>query len=63
MTTEKELLDMEIHEEVAIDRFRDILRVPGGWLYTNSCETGTGGYDMTSCFVPERQNPHPFIKE
>ena len=30
----------------------EILRVPGGWIYTRFCENGTGGYDMSSCFVP-----------
>ena len=30
----------------------EVLRVPGGWIYTRFCENGTGGYDMSSCFVP-----------
>lgn len=30
----------------------EVLRVPGGWIYTRFCENGTGGYDMASCFVP-----------
>lgn len=29
----------------------NILRVPGGWIYTSYSENGTGGYDMSSCFV------------
>jgi len=29
-----------------------VLRVPGGWIYTFYSESGTGGYDMSSCFVP-----------
>ena len=31
----------------------EVLRVPGGWVYTRFCENGTGGYDMAACFVPE----------
>ena len=30
----------------------EVLRVPGGWIYTRFCENGTGGNDMSSCFVP-----------
>lgn len=30
----------------------EVLRVPGGWIYTRFTENGTGGYDMSSCYVP-----------
>lgn len=30
----------------------EILRVPGGWIYSRFEETGTGGYSISSCFVP-----------
>lgn len=47
-----ELLAMDIHDELTPHELLTILRVPGGWIYTVFCENGTGGFDMSSCFVP-----------
>ena len=30
----------------------EILRVPGGWVYSRYSETGTDGYSVSACFVP-----------
>ncbi len=29
----------------------EILRVPGGWVYTRFSDTGAGGYSQSSTFV------------
>lgn len=44
---------MELHEEAetGVSGVR-IMRVPGGWIYSQLVETGTGGYSLSSCFVP-----------
>ena len=41
---------MELHDALQFDDY-EMLRVPGGWIYTRFTETGTGGYSCTSCFV------------
>lgn len=30
----------------------EILRVPGGWVYTSYDDNGANGYNLSSCFVP-----------
>jgi len=49
-----ELLAMNMHETLELNGPENvqILRVPGGWIYTTYVENGTGGYDMSSVFVP-----------
>jgi len=47
----KDLMDMEIGEAFHVEYY-EVLRVPGGWVYTRFSENGTGGYEMSSCFVP-----------
>ncbi len=46
------IYDLKLHEEYGIDNNTMVMRVPGGWIYTSSYENGTGGTDMSSCFVP-----------
>lgn len=45
------LYEMELNSKHHFDDY-EILRVPGGWIYTRFSENGTGGYNMSSCFVP-----------
>jgi hypothetical protein len=42
-----EILTMRLHQGIRVDAFLQILRVPGGWVYT----TTTTGIP-TSVFVP-----------
>ena len=48
----KAMYAMKMHDQIELWNGLDILRVPGGWIYITSSENGTGGYDMSSCFVP-----------
>lgn len=44
---------MELHEVLHLnDGELEILRVPGGWVYTTYCDNGVSGYSLTSCLVP-----------
>ncbi len=45
------LYSMKLHEQLASPGLI-ITRVPGGWLYTDYSENGTGGVDQSTCFVP-----------
>jgi hypothetical protein len=45
-----ELRKMELHTTLTTADY-EILRVPDGWIYTRFSENGTGGHDMSSCFV------------
>ena len=47
-----EIYKMKLHETLMLDDCLLITRVPGGWIYEISAETGTGGYSLTSVFVP-----------
>ena len=48
------LYQMQMHEVLHTNSQEayEIMRVAGGWIYTRFCENGTGGYDMSTCFVP-----------
>ena len=50
-----EMLDMKLHEIRYPDTKSsyEILRVPGGWMYTAYFQQGDGNYAQSSCFVPE----------
>ena len=50
-----ELYNIDLHntlEPNISDYDIRILRVPGGWIYNQFVENGTGGYNMNSTFVP-----------
>lgn len=47
-----ELYDMKLNDELAMDKYCDVLRVPGGWIYKQVTECGSGGYTCSMCFVP-----------
>jgi len=49
---EKELYSMGLGEEIHIYGGAWALRVPGGWVFWREAESGTGGWVLTSCFVP-----------
>ncbi len=42
---------MALHDSFCFEGFA-VLRVPGGWIYITKSENGTGGQDMSACFVP-----------
>lgn len=46
------LYEMNEGEVIGIGLDADVLRVPGGWIYTKHSESGAGGYSISSCFVP-----------
>ncbi len=49
----RDMYNMKLNEAITIPSFLgEITRVPGGWIYREDCESGQGGYNMTSCFVP-----------
>lgn len=53
--TYEDLKNMKIHDRLNLQKgVTEVLRVPNGWVYTTYIENGTGGYDMSSCFVPVR---------
>ena len=50
--TENDIHTMELHEEYGIAT-SNIIRVPGGWIYTQETFDENGNVDrMSSCFVP-----------
>lgn len=51
------LVEMDMHEQTNFDDY-DILRVPGGWIYSRTEENyGAGGINVSSTFVPLVQGP------
>ena len=48
---EENIYNMKIHDSLRISKGLDVLRVPGGWIYTIYDENGTGWYSTSSCFV------------
>ena len=60
--SEQELLAMELHQVIKIDRLKSVMRVPGGWLYHMTTlinkKDNYGGdvpvdISTSSVFVPE----------
>jgi len=43
---------MKLNQTEQVDKDVWVRRVPGGWLYETCVETGTGGYSLSTCFVP-----------
>ena len=48
--TAEELYNMELHQELDIDRWIKVMRVPGGWIYQASDSRYEG--DCMAVFVP-----------
>lgn len=54
----QEMINMDIHDSYFTfnvdggEGDYEYTRVPGGWIYSKTVENGTGGFDMSSCFVP-----------
>jgi hypothetical protein len=48
MNEEDDIFNMNLHEILHTDWY-EILRVPGGWVYTIMSK---GSDDLSSCFVP-----------
>ena len=48
------LYEIGLHEAISPNEGGNfqVLRVPGGWVYTFYSENGAGGYYVSSCFVP-----------
>jgi hypothetical protein len=43
---------MELHEEIELDKYNTILRVPGGWIYRNWTYSDRSDWQGHSSFVP-----------
>ena len=43
---------MELHEEVSLNLWHRVVRVPGGWIYYFDNEQVGGHWQTTSTFVP-----------
>lgn len=46
----KSIYQLKLHEEMALDRWISVLRVPGGWIYQTSDPRYEG--DNIAVFVP-----------
>ena len=51
MEKTKTIYDLELHEVENLGKHIDIIRVPGGWIYTEIYEY-SDGMAMSKCFVP-----------
>jgi len=49
----EDLYLLKLHEVIHINEGCTVMRVIGGWVYESFIENGTGGYSISSCFVPE----------
>jgi len=48
-----DLLAMDIHDTIKLNLSgQEVLRVPGGWIYTTHVQNGTSGFCLSSVFVP-----------
>ena len=50
MSTEHQIYELKLNEELHIDRFNSIRRVAGGWIYYNTGMSEDHPWTMT--FVP-----------
>lgn len=48
----KDMYAMKLNDEISLDRYNDILRVPGGWIYKHSTEGQNGAWTTNCVFVP-----------
>ena len=46
------LHEMKLHEEIDIDRYNEVMRVPGGWIYKTTTECTKDGWMVSTVFVP-----------
>lgn len=46
------IYDMELHDEMRVTDNIHATRVPGGWIYTTSRQSGIGKVAINVCFVP-----------
>jgi len=59
MTLTEEMIklrDMPLHGVLTIGadcEVMRVMRVTGGWIYTTYQKNGTGGFNLSSCFVPQ----------
>jgi hypothetical protein len=51
--SERELIDMQLHERKSITDAMAVIRVIGGWIYELAVVNADGNYIVTSTFVPE----------
>lgn len=51
MQDEENIYDLKLHETIALDRWNDILRVPGGWIYKEWSGDADNPF-VTTTFVP-----------
>lgn len=53
MNKHNAIYGMGLGERLHTDKgLYEIVRVPGGWIYSVFSDNGTGGYYVSSCFVP-----------
>lgn len=50
--SDQQIYSMTLHDELELWQGLEVLRVPGGWIYKEWRENGTGGVDMCTTFVP-----------
>ena len=46
-----EIYTINLHERLNFGDY-ELVRVPGGWIYTRFSDSGTGGYHTSSVFIP-----------
>lgn len=46
------IFDMDLHEVIVLDKERELMRVPGGWIYTMWIGTAGCGSIYNHIFVP-----------
>ena len=51
MNKEKTIYNLGLHQETYISNNVTIMRVPGGWIYTDKYEY-SGNASVSKCFVP-----------
>ncbi len=51
-TSDVELYNMGLHDELEILKGMSVIRVPGGWIYRNYMEQVGGTWQASSVFVP-----------
>jgi hypothetical protein len=48
-----DIYDLGLHDEIQIDRYNTIMRVPGGWIYKSFIGTESGNFNAVGMiFVP-----------
>lgn len=51
----EDLQNMELHETMKIDANKEVMKVPGGWVYIFKRSVSDA---LTSTFVPDRSSDH-----